>query len=240
MSSAWRLTTGVLCALLAGLAGCAKPETTGQTVTPKGAETTRELLDRLHEVSRRGDLPAAVPLLEPRHQALFADIFGAMSRMDRRGLEVAAVIEQKIDKQTADGFRGQYDRSEPSPLAEAQKEDGSLDWEKVKVTERGDTATVAVNGRPLDVKMVRAEGRWYLSPGDDEALPTPEQVAQGKRAFDAMIGALDKIEAGVKDGSINKENFRQQMWQIQMAAMAAAMPNEGPTTQPDMEEEDDD
>ena len=86
---------------------------------------------------------------------------------------------------------------------------GKVDWDKVKITENGGKAQVAIASIGATIQLAKVNGKWYL---DQETFA--QDAAGIKEMTGTLMNVLDQIEQKVKSGQISKQNFIQEYQDI--------------------------
>ncbi len=186
----------------------------------------KDLLEAFHKCAQAKSLAAVVDLIDPAFQKPMRTMIDAMNTMEAKVESLAKTVESKIDKETADKIREQQKKEGQnglkSPLETAVK-DGKIDWSKVKIEEKGDAATVEIDGKVADVMLKKVNGKWYAAPPAGEKDMTPEKMQAEtdkiKGMMDKMVKAVDDVQKKVNDGTIKKDTFEAEYGKAMMAAM---------------------
>lgn len=208
-------------ALLAALvaAGCGKgdgPTAPGDRPrTAIRAATPKDLLQTAHEAVMKDDMAVLPSLVNPAAAESFRALLEIMTTVSKTLKEVAATVEQKIGKDQAAKVTEESDGGMDSPVAKAVREDGSVDWNRVTITEEGDTAKYAIDGKTDEHTILRKiDRRWYL----DFTDMTPEQMRQmvqeTRPQMEKMVKAWRDLEAQVEAGAVTAENFDQKLLEM--------------------------
>lgn len=225
------LVVALVAAMVA--AGCGKgdeptapgdgPGTTGggSGITVRNA-TPKELLETAHEAAGADDIAVMSSLVNPAAAEPFRAMMDLMTEMQTACKEVSATVEAKLGAEHAAKLSqmGEKEGME-SPLAKAVGEDGSVDWDRVKITEEGDTARFEIDGKAEDDTLLRKiDGRWYV---DFEELP-PEQMQKQVDEMRPQVEKMKKVwrdlDAQVKAGTITAENFDEKYMELLTANMS--------------------
>jgi len=209
-----RLAQWMLIAAMAGgalvLAGCGSKVKHG---SPK------ELLESFDKAVTAKDVDAAADCVPPDYQKSTKTMLTALKKIEDKNKAVKKTVDSKLGKETAEKVFGKEDSEDESPLRKAKK-DGKIDWNLIKINEKGDEATVEIDGRAVSsLNMVKIDGKWYVKPGNEK----PEDIAKmaekaGKHA-DAQVKALSDFEKAVNDGKVTKDNAQQEYFKILGEAM---------------------
>jgi hypothetical protein len=131
-------------------------------------------------------------------------------------------VEAKLGKEHAAklGQMGEKEGME-SPLAKAVREDGSVDWDRVKITEEGETARFEIDGKTDgDTILRKIDGRWYVDFEDMTPEQMQKQVDEMRPQVQKMTKVWRDVEAQVKEGTITAENFDEKYAEMLMAGMS--------------------
>jgi hypothetical protein len=153
-----------------------------------------------------GDVEKIAGLAEPTQQEAIKAIAATTQELMAAKESFRRVVEDKIGAEQAklvgDG------QSMNSPFSKVVKEDGSLDWSKIKITEDGDKAIIEIDGRVYHDRLIKIGSRWYINSGDGKS---PEEMMKDANEVrdqaNKMIAVMTKLEEGIRSGKITKTNF---------------------------------
>lgn len=161
----------------------------------------------------------------------------AMANIQKTAERLLAVMDKKLGN-AADEFKKSPLLPRPaglnSPLAIAVV-NGRVDWAKIKIVETGDTATISIGDSLINTsKAYRIDGKWYWV-GPDESW-SPEFIC---KFVNFRITVAARLENGLEDGSITKDNFNKMLkklydesealWGKETATQPARMPTTTPS-----------
>ena len=226
-----KLWTGcAVLAMIAGLAwvGCGKKEGPGSvSVDQSSAKATMETVAKAFKAH---DGKAMAECLPP-------DMKDSMGPIMEAGMEVAAkadslkkTIEAKFGKDVAEkALKGTAaGGQDKGPLSEGLNDDGSVNWDKAKVTENGDTATVEINGKPSKEGLKKINGKWYMDMKDMTPEKAKAEGAKAAKMAKVMGDAFESVEKQVKDGTVGKDDINKALGEAMMKVMTEAMKEAAP------------
>jgi ribosomal protein L40E len=189
--------------------------------------TTKELVESDILASARVDFDAMVRLAAPEYKGvakLFSKVLGKTTQMSRSMLILADATEKPFGKDVADALRAQGETMKPENFEKMMAkenasvyQDGKIAWDKITIDEKGDTATANWAGREHPLKMVKVDGTWYSTPGDDIGKTPQEAKAKVQKmldGFDKAIAKFDEMTAKVSAGKMTKQEFGDAMQEI--------------------------
>ncbi len=186
----------------------------------------KDLLEAFHKCAQTESPGAVVDLIDPAFQKPMRTMIDAMNTMAAKVESLAKTVESKFGKEAADKIREQQKKESQSgmksPMGAAVK-DGKIDWSKVKIEEKGDAATVEIDGKVADVVLTKVNGKWYAAPPTGKKDMTPEKMQAEtdkiKGMMDKMGKAIDDVQKKVSDGTIKKDTFEAEYGKAMMGAM---------------------
>jgi hypothetical protein len=196
---------------MVAVGGC-KDKGSGGSV-PTNQSSPKDLLESFHKCAEAKDMTSLVDLVDPAFQKPMRTMVEAMKTMETKVESLARTVESKIDKETADKIRAQKNQGQSGMKSPLEKvvQDGQIDWSKVKIEEKGDTATVAIDGRAEEVTLKKIGGKWYAGPPAGARGMTAEamqaQADKMKGMMDKMGKDIDEVEKKVADGTIKKDTL---------------------------------
>lgn len=163
------------------------PSAANSSVPPEIASVLQKWLDAM----RAGDNQAVIALyhVEPAQRATFE----AISGLTAKGAKLDQAMVKKFGMSLKDAAK-----SMPG-VGGALGGVGDVKASDFKVTVSGDSATVQSAGDLPDQKMVKVDGKWYLTPGDTLVGP---QAAMLVQMVGPMGQALDEVTAQVESGQL--------------------------------------
>jgi hypothetical protein len=223
-----RLLTGwVVIALVATLAltGCGKKEGAGSvSVDTSSAKATVETIARAFKVH---DGEALVACMPPEYKDTMGSMMVAAMEVATKADSLRKTAEAKFGKDAADkALAGTpaEGATKGGLLEGGVKDDGSVDWSKVKVTESGDTATVEIEGKASNGTLKKVNGKWCMEMKDMTPEKAKAQAEQGKKTMKAMGDVIVDVEKQVKDGKITKaDDLTKALQDGMMKALMEAM-----------------
>lgn len=107
---------------------------------------------------------------------------------------------------------------------------------QIAVADDGNSATCLLEGSDMDeMPLVKKDGLWLIAVTEDEA-PSAEEVEQALKMVEIMSNVFEEMGNKAGDKGMTPEKFEEEMGQMMMQAMFAAMAEMEPE---DFEEEDD-
>ena len=214
----------VLVASLA-LAGCGKKEGSGSVgVDQSSAKATMETIARAFKAHDGQAMAACLP---PEYKDTMGPTFVAMMDMMTKVDSMKKAAQAKFGKEAADkALKGlpAEKASKYGPAGEGINEDGTVDWNKVKVTENGDTATIETNGKPSKETLKKIDGKWCMALEGMTPEKAKKEAEQGKKMMTVLGNAYADVEKQVKDGTIAKaEDLQKALNDTMMKVMTEAM-----------------
>jgi hypothetical protein len=139
----------------------------------------------LARAAAAGDNGAIISLLHVEEESV-KEMFDIMAPM----LSSTMRLDVAMREQFGEGMSDEAGMSMPTMEA----------IDNAELTEEGDTATLAVEGQPTAMELVRVDGKWFIDmSGDFEAMP-PQQLDMMKRMLPVMSRVIDEVTQGVNDG----------------------------------------
>ena len=195
------------------------PSTTrpGQTTTKMpeiadlGAATPRALVESMAKVVREDGKPhSSLGFQPPANRALAKAQLEMAMQIGAKAKALTALVQARIGKMEAGMIKSmesgvnagseltlRYQMSEIAP-------GGKVNWNKVKITENGGKAQVAIASMGTTIQLAKANGKWYLDP---ETFA--KEAGLIKETSGKLMKVLDQVEQKVKSGQITKQNFIQ-------------------------------
>ncbi len=178
-------------------------------------DSPRGLIESTHKMFQDKDFEGLAGAFPPDHQEAAGVLMGALEDMMDASESLGEVVEKKFDAEKAKMVKS--GPGDISPYAKVTKEDGSLDWSKIKIKEEGDKATVEIDGQATPDPMVKIDGKWYM--GVDGGK-TPEELMKEAKEMrtqaDKMVKGMGELEEGIKSGKVTKDNFMQEYMKAMM------------------------
>jgi hypothetical protein len=209
-----------------------QPELSAATTQPdRGADTAIGLLKSASETfdGGKGQLDQIVGFIDPQMRPLTIQAIELIRTAANATGRVAGVVEQKIGQRQADQVKqlgvspDALKEGLQAPLANFAK-DGKVDWDKVKVQENENWASVNYNDKPTGIFLVKRDGKWYFGSVDRiDPKELQSTMLMQRQLFCGLLSGLDQIEAKVNAGDLNDKNFREQSTKIMEDAQAVAV-----------------
>ena len=182
--------------------------------------TPKELVETHLLATDRVDFDTLVRISAPEYREaakLLSTMLAKTGQMHDKFVQLADAMEKPLGKESADAARTQAKAMSPENFKEAiTKEnkgvyqDGKIDWDKITIDDKGDTATATWAGQKHPAKMVKVDGKWYLIPGD-EFGKTPEEakakILKMIDSFDKGMAKLDDVIAQLNGGKMTAQDF---------------------------------
>ncbi len=188
--------------------------------------TVKALLVTVHQATEAGDAETVLKCTEEASRPFMAALMDAK----RVTWHLLAVMDEKLGDAAAKCRKNPFFDTNAARLDEfldlAMKH-GVVDWDKVRIEidKSGDAAKIAVGQAGSMAKKVG--GKWFIAFGRN--VTVPDLRRDPAKALQRHIATCEKLEAGVKDGSITKGNFDNELEKI---SKAVAAPGDEPTSKP--------
>jgi len=171
-------------------------------------DTPKELLETLEKAFQALDTDALAGCYLPQQQTSAKAVFTSVKKMKDKTDSVKKTVAGKLGKDVAEKLFEKNSIDRFNQLACVTK-DAKLDWGKIEIEEKGDTAEVFLNrtgfrsDKILHLKKVNK--KWYLQ-NDETRRELEKGVEYATKLMDAIIKGLDLFDQSVKQGKVTKDN----------------------------------
>lgn len=184
-----------------------QPATASAPAVKVDLTSPKALLQTLHDAAGADDDAAFAQCMEPS----LREITKASNEMKRTVKHLFQTMDKKLGTdatkfKSSPAFAaglGEIDVMAPAVV------NGKIDWDKVQIArELNNSVPVSINGNPNVIKNI--EGKYYLS----TMMPldaTQSQIAllNHLKILVFLKQTSEKLEKGLNDGSLTKDNFEQ-------------------------------
>ncbi len=174
--------------------GCDKDGGSGGGASLPDADTPKQLLSNMADIFADGRTDDVDSLIAPKAEGreelvgLLKSLVGAMSKMTK--LEEAAIA--KYGDEAKELSKGD------GPTSDMPFKDLKAKIDKAEIKEDGDKASATLEGEDDPIKMVKADGAWYLDATDIQKEMSGEG-GPGIELVKKMMGAMEQLaDAGMK------------------------------------------
>ena len=197
----------------------------------------KSVIAGVHAALAAGDAELAAGYFEPAWQQY-------MRRMVKGAATLASATEKVLAAAKAKWTTDEAEKLAKAPLfgmkladmggLGAGIKDGQIDWSKIKIEEKDNTATVTVDGGAA-MKQVKANGKWHLAVPSSVTVATSDvelALKQQEAQLPLVIRAYEAVAAGIADGTVKPDNIG---WKFTLflGSGASAPGTEKPPAQPE-------
>ena len=204
------------------LAGCHGGEKKGAGSVEIDQTSAKATLDTIAQAFRARDGQALVACLPPDYKDSLGPTFLAVMDMAAKADALKKTIRAKFGKDAAELF-AQDSSAEVmvnNGLLPGTRQDGTIDWDKVRMTEVGDTAAYEIGGKRESLRKI--DGKWYMVLRD---LSPQKAKAQGEtkiKIAKAMAAAYADLDKQVADGAVGKDDLQKALQEAMNKAFATS------------------
>ncbi len=194
--------------------------TSGPEIPDLGAGSPKALLESMAKVLSEDSKPNAWLVFQPpANRDLAKTELELASKLGAKAAAVTDLVEAKIGKVQAGMVRSMQGgvtaggeltlRNQITQITTG----GKIDWDKVKITEKGDKAQAEIADNAGTIFLTKAGGKWYL--GEGEGQETLAKDVEGSKEMTAsLMKVLDQVQQKVNSGEMTRKNFIQEYQDI--------------------------
>lgn len=176
-------------------------------------ETPQAALESLEQAAFVRDWDGYTACVAPKYAGTFARMISSLEPvLDAADRLLAAAEKQYGTDDVAPLRQGLSMISMDSPL-ECVSSEGKVDWDQVKVTVNGDSASVEVDDYPMAV-VDRIDGQWHVTPrdvGGREPAELDAEMQEKAGAQEEMAQTLMGIAGQIESGEMSLEDLMSQL-----------------------------
>ena len=188
--------------------------------------SVRALMLTVHQAMEANDYDAVARCADPRVKPATV----AMTDMQKATKHLFDVMDKKLGE-AAGEFKEHifFGKLLTSPFASVAV-NGKIDWTKVTIEETSDTARILIRGNHMEKYETakKIDGKWYLvmfgSGSEMSQEQLKEALRQGLGELNVWQSMATKLQKGLDDGSITKDNFYEMLRKLMNESGMSSLP----------------